>query len=912
VVRKYTNNKKEKHFYRYVEKESDYKRLNILFGVSALLILPVFIWFAYLSTLPNIYAVVTLIASIYILSIIGITHIFSKLRKLIFPMYFVFFCGATIYVWVDLIANDFETNHMVGFIFLYSVIIIAIQRFIYSLVYNVLFFLIVVVSYIIIGEFKDSFIIIAALVFIAGSVSILVLYSRNKMIKRIQDYSSYLSNILNQPGLGVALLSSEKPNKILDFNNCFLRLLCIDPESSIEDVEIQIHIIIGEKLNDLKEIRFDYEIKENKQWIEVFVDRILLNEGEFILLKIVDITENKKQSIQSERNEAKFRLLFKEGNDAIFLTKEGIIQSANHKTKKLLGMPINEIIGSAIWEFSSPNFDSKLLKDKILSINEEQNRRVIEWDILRKDGSIINVEIVILLMNTHGERIEQCVVRDITEQKNYESKLKNTQESFKSIIENISESILLFSNNTIIFANSEAYRMLNFSEKSQHLIELDDLFKGENKEVFIKAMNNYGEHKKLINDQVEICRFNSEEKIEVEFTLTPTLFNGEKVSMLVLKDISLINKLAGERSRLGVAEKMNEKLLHEIEERRKTEKLLQEQSLKLSAIIENSSNTLIWTVDNKFRLLMYNGYFNQTVQQLFNKELVIGMNMLTFFSKKMDKIGSENTRRSLFKVLSGSSTQIESRLNVFDKTYWFETFLNPIFDTEGRVIEVSCVSHNITDKKEGEQELINSLREKEILLKEVHHRVKNNLQVISSILNLQSSYVTDESTKTILKESQNRIKSMSFIHENLYQTDKFSSLDFSEYIFNLSNNLVHSYQIFDNLVEIKYNMDQVNLSLDQAIPCGLIVNELVSNALKYAFPERKKGELIIELKKIKNKIELVIGDNGIGLPKDLDIENTDTLGLQLVLTLIDQLDATVVILREGGTKFLITFELLKA
>lgn len=905
-------NKLEQHFYRYVEKEADYKRLNLLFGTAAILILPAFIFFAYLSTLPNVYAGVTLFTSIYILSTIGITTLFKKLRKYIFLIYFLLFCGITIYVWIDLIKNEFETNHVIGFIFLYSVIIIAIQRFYYAIIYNILVFIVIVLSFFIIQAFKDFFIILLALVFIAGSISILVLNSRNKMIKRVQDYSSYLSEIINQPGIGVALLSGENSNKILDYNNCFLRLLGHENEKDPKKIDLIISKILAEKQVDLKKNRFDYEIIENNKWIEIFVDKIILKEGEFYLLKIVDISESKKQSIQSERNETKYRLLFEEGNDAIFLTKNGIIQNANHNTEKLLGIPIDKIIGTALWDYSSPELDFNLLKEKIENNNDIKNRKSIEWNFLRSDETIINVEIVIVIMNAHGERIEQCVVRDITEQKNYESKLKNTQQSFKSIIENIPEAILLFVNNTIIFANSEAYRMLNFSEKSQFSIELDDLFKGENKEVFIKAKDSHGEHKKLVNDQVEICRFNSDEKLEVEFTLTPTLYNGEKVSMLILKDISLLNKLAGERSRLGVAEKMNEQLMHEITERRRTEKLLQEQSLKLSAIIENSSNTLIWTVDEKFRLLMYNGYFYKTVQHLFNTELEIGMNMLNFFFDKMDKEGSENTLRNLNRVLSGDSNQIESRLNVYDKTYWFETFLNPIFDTEGRVIEVSCVSHNITDKKEGEQELRNSLREKEILLKEVHHRVKNNLQVISSILNLQSSYVNDESTKTILKESQNRIKSMSFIHENLYQTDKFSSLDFSEYIFNLSNNLVHSYQIFDNLVEIKYDMDQVNLSLDQAIPCGLIVNELVSNALKYAFPDRIKGELLIQLKKRKNKIELVIGDNGIGLPKDLDIENTDTLGLQLVLTLIDQLDAVVDVKREDGTKYLITFELLKA
>lgn len=905
-------NKVRKHFYRYTEKEGDYRRLNLLFGISATLIMPVFIAFVCISTLPDIYAVVTGFTAVYILGVIGITSIFKTLRKYIFPIYFVWFCIAISYVWVDLIHSEFETNHMIGFGFLYSIIIIALQRFLYAITFSVYTFLMVIGSYLLITDFSDNFIVLGSLIFVAGSISILVLYSRNKMIKRIQDYSTYLSEIINQPGIGVALLSSDSPHEILDYNNCFLRLLGQEFDKDIKETNTLIKELIGENISKLKENRFDCEIKENGKWIEIFVDKISLNEGVFYLMKVLDITESKNQSIQSKRNETKFRLLFEEGNDAVFLTKEGIIQNANINTEKLLGFSIENIIGKALWDYSSPNIDSSLLQEKFLSLSEIKNREVLEWEIQRADGEIINVEILIALMFAHGERIEQCVVRNITEQKNYEHKLKTTQQTFKNIIENIPEAILLFNNNNIIFANSEAYRMLNFSEKAQNAIELDDLFTGENKDVFIKAINSHGTERKLVNDQVEISRFKSEEKIEVEFTLTPTLYNGKKVSMLILKDISLINKLAGERSRLDLAEKMNEKLIYEIKERRKTEKLLQEQSLKLTAIIENSSNTLIWTVDSKFRLLMYNGYFYKTVIHLFGEELSIGMNMMRFFTQKMDEEGADNTLRSIIKVLSGNSNQIENKLNVSGKKYWFETFLNPIFDTEGNVVEISCVSHNITDKKENEQELINSLREKEVLLKEVHHRVKNNLQVISSILNLQSSYVTDESTKTILKESQNRIKSMSFIHENLYQTDKFSSLDFSEYIFNLSNNLVHSYQIFDNLVEIKYEMDKVNLSLDQAIPCGLIVNELVSNALKYAFDGKKSGELIIQLKKKKKQIELVIGDNGVGLPKDLDIKNTETLGLQLVLTLIDQLDATVEVLREGGTKYLITFELLKA
>jgi two-component sensor histidine kinase len=172
--------------------------------------------------------------------------------------------------------------------------------------------------------------------------------------------------------------------------------------------------------------------------------------------------------------------------------------------------------------------------------------------------------------------------------------------------------------------------------------------------------------------------------------------------------------------------------------------------------------------------------------------------------------------------------------------------------------------------------------------------------------------VEEEELKQVLRESQNRIKTMSFIHENLYQKDQFSSIDFSDYIKNLSTNLLHSYQIYSNLVEIKYNLSQVFLTLDQAIPCGLIVNELVSNALKHAFPNGKTGTISIELNEEKDCVLLGIMDDGIGLPDTLDINNTETLGLQLMFSLVEQLDAKLDIKSDRGTEYLITFERLKA
>jgi two-component sensor histidine kinase len=226
--------------------------------------------------------------------------------------------------------------------------------------------------------------------------------------------------------------------------------------------------------------------------------------------------------------------------------------------------------------------------------------------------------------------------------------------------------------------------------------------------------------------------------------------------------------------------------------------------------------------------------------------------------------------------------------------------------------EALVIIRDITEKKQAEVDLRNSLKEKEVLLKEVHHRVKNNLQVISSILNLQSSYVKDDNTLHILRESQNRIKSMSFIHESLYQTKNFSSVNFSEYIINLSKNLVHSYQVYGDFVELDYQVGNIRLNLDQSIPCGLIVNELVSNALKYAFGEGQKGKIRVELQEEEGQITLMVSDDGKGLPEGFDYNTTETLGLQLVLTLTEQLDGMLQLDSSPGkgTKYLITFEKL--
>jgi len=220
------------------------------------------------------------------------------------------------------------------------------------------------------------------------------------------------------------------------------------------------------------------------------------------------------------------------------------------------------------------------------------------------------------------------------------------------------------------------------------------------------------------------------------------------------------------------------------------------------------------------------------------------------------------------------------------------------------------VQAELVERKRAEEQLKVSLKEKEVLLKEIHHRVKNNLQIISSLLKLQSTYIKDEQGLAMFKDSQNRIRSMALIHEKLYQSKDLSRINFGEYIHDLSMTLLRSYNASSQSISLETNVNNIWLNIDTAIPCGLIVNELISNSLKHAFPTHleKDNEICIKIDSSEqDKFTLLVSDNGIGLPADLDFQNTESLGLELVCTLAEQLDGTIEVKTEKGTTFKITF-----
>lgn len=255
-------------------------------------------------------------------------------------------------------------------------------------------------------------------------------------------------------------------------------------------------------------------------------------------------------------------------------------------------------------------------------------------------------------------------------------------------------------------------------------------------------------------------------------------------------------------------------------------------------------------------------------------------------------------------------TTHESVLERKDKTNFpIEYSSHPILEN-GVVTGTVITFNDITERKKVQNQIESSLKEKEVLLREIHHRVKNNLQIISSLLNLQSGFTTEKITSEILRNSKNRVRSMALIHEKLYQSKNFSSLDIHEFIQELTENLFSSYGVEASDVQMEMRIDNVNINSDQAVYLGLIVNELVSNSIKHAFinlsHQVNSKKIFIHFEKdLNGGYKIKIGDNGCGIPAKINFRNTESLGLQLVISLVNQLGGEITLNNNSGTEFII-------
>jgi PAS domain S-box-containing protein len=475
-----------------------------------------------------------------------------------------------------------------------------------------------------------------------------------------------------------------------------------------------------------------------------------------------------------------------------------------------------------------------------------------------------------------------AVGRDITEAKLAQEELEASEERYRSILDNANDAIFtLDESGFFTYTNPSFNELLGYSELELSKRTVHDVITNlpSRGKLWIKALAEAGAEREFVAADGKVL----------------TMLGGATIQH------NEQGKPSGVR---GIYLDITDKLLHE---RRAIT-----QSAKLESIFDSTENMIMFTMDSADRVNAFNKNFKNIFQYDFGLTFDASHSFIEHISKVVDEEPYQGQLRLFLRAMEGRPQQFELPLKtIHGESRWYQVFLNPVSLGEGQR-EISCIAYDITERKEIDRAIRSALKEKEVLLQEVHHRVKNNLQVISSMLNLQKSFVKDPETLNLLEESTNRIATMSFIHESLYRNTDFANISFAEYLQRLSSNLIQSYSRNDCEVVLQTVFDEVYLSLEQAIPCGLITNELVSNSLKYAFPNRAQGIITLRIQHVENgAVELEVSDDGMGLPPGMDFAKNDSLGVYLVQALTEQIDGELVVtsVDQGrkGCSFLVRF-----
>lgn len=627
------------------------------------------------------------------------------------------------------------------------------------------------------------------------------------------------------------------------------------------------------------------------------------------VLVLNDVTARRKAEYTLEQTVVRLRNLLENSPSAVIILTDERVKYANQAAIQLFAAEDeDELYDKPFHSYVSSEF-RKTIKDDLQTIRRGSEVEYKEIRVRNNNGEEIDVGIKSTLTVYENKPSIQISLNNISE------RMMLVQEQLRiRIIEEI---------NTVLKKEIEEHKITQLKLQTQenytrNLIQSSlDMIMASDHEGNVTEFNRAAEVQ-FGYSKAEVMRRNFK-------MLYHSKKDYDRVTKIIKKEGKFIGEIRNVKkngevftSLLSVAQIVNEKgevlgsmgVSRDITELRESQRLMMEQKAKLESIFNSTENMMMWTMDSTHRITTMNKNFSSWLQSALKEEVGLKSQITDVLKRHVDEDYYQGQLSSFDNAFLGRAQQFEFALvDQNEKTIWLQVFLNPVYLGD-QLAEISCLAYDNTERKEIDRKVRDALKEKEVLLQEIHHRVKNNLQVISSILNLQSSYVHDERTLEILQESQNRIKSMSFIHETLYRTIDFSSIDFAEYLRTLSYNLIQSYRLQDCNVSFVPDLDQVTMHIDQSIPCGLIVNELISNALKYAFKGREQGVLRLSLKKDGNKLTLRVADNGVGLPPNFSYEKTDSLGVQLVYTLTEQIDGLIQVnTGNTGTEFLITFEM---
>ncbi len=747
---------------------------------------------------------------------------------------------------------------------------------------------------------------------------------------------------------------------------------------------------------------------KNRQliWVRITSHTLTFNRRPAEVVLAQDVTDQLQAEESLRANEAKLRAFMSFGPIlAWIVSPEGRFQYSNEAFARLLKMSPDQVEGSTVQDIFPPDYATEYL-----AINRRVFEAAVPLETLERtiradgtEGQFIAYRFLIPTLNGTPEL--GCIAMDVTDWKNAELALRESEEKLRTIIDNEPECVKVLDRDG---------RLLEMNPAGLRLIEADDLeqvrgspvcamvvpdargdfekmveaaFRGETGSLVFEMQGLKGTRRTLEthsvplwdSDHCEVLamlgvtrditeRKRAEDSLRASEELFRQAFEYSAAGMaLVSPDGQFLRVNASLQSILGYTEaellQMNcvavtapddraadkqwvEPMLagrmdrHSMEKRyvrsdgsvvwvlltvsivrdkadcpvnfvaqfldvtarRLAEVAVRESEERLRIFVENAP-VGVAMLDRELRYISYSRRW--LTDYGLGEQYLVGRSHYEVFPEITDR-WKEIHRR----CLTGESELCEQ--DRFDRGDGSASYLRweiqPWYDAVGAVGGLVFFTELITDRIKAEEQVKASLREKESLLKEVHHRVKNNLQIITSLLNLQAETVQDPTTLKLLRESQNRVRSMALVHETLYRSGDLGWIDLGTYVDAICSYLSRAYGIDHYRIHIEVHVDHVSLDLDRAIPCGLIINELVSNALKYAFPENRSGRITVRLTSNSDQnYTLAVEDDGVGLPPDLDLGKIKSLGLQLVNDLVRQLSGSIVIEKAPGAGFFIRF-----
>ena len=604
-------------------------------------------------------------------------------------------------------------------------------------------------------------------------------------------------------------------------------------------------------------------LRESQQQLELFFSQSL-NGFLFMMLD---------EPVQWDETVDKEKVLdYVLANERVTKANDALLDQYGATREEFIGCPLNYFFTH------DPTRGREVIKQLF-----DAGRIHIQSEKRKFDGTQIWVEAdYICNYDSHGRILGHFgVQRDISDRKKTEAALKESEERFRQLAENI-ESV---------------FWMVNV--QPQEIIYISPGYE----KIWGRSCADLYAYGRFFADSIH-----PEDRSRVMATFTKKVVSEDDIEYRIVRPdgeirwirdraFPIINQ-AGEVYRVvGIAE--------DISARKQAEKAIRESEERFRQLAENIQDSF-WLVSAELTDLLYlspayEQIWGRSCEELYADPL-----------KWMECVHPQDKPlllEALERIVAGESTSTEYRILRPDGTIrWVCDRAFPIYDESGKFYRIAGICEDISDRKFTDARIQAALREKEVLLKEIHHRVKNNMQVISSLLQLQAQYIEDEPTLALFEESQTRIHSMALIHEQLYQSENLDRIDLPPYVENLVANLYQSFGCGSTSVQFNLNVDPIFLNIETAIPCGLIINELVSNSLKYAFTQSFAGEININFHEISSQqFHLSIQDNGSGFPAGFDVENTETLGMRLVRMLTHQLEGTIVIDSQCGTCYHINF-----